>query len=242
MKNNHSHSSTNFIRHHELFYDIVSSVDTITSTHIGLYLSLFRAWNNHFFQNPFPASRDQLLMYSGFKSKTVFYKTIRELETFDLIRYYPASSIYERSLFCISTLHKENDVVSISVWGVSKLNSLDKTFYKSGAEININNNLKPNNLRILSSKFKGRGELVLLKKYALFNDARINDDATISSPNLNAFNPLTDPKYTSDLTDPLPSPSNNNHHAINKNPKQSHSTLRPSGIPPDPNADYSKGL
>ncbi|MBK9736835.1 MAG: hypothetical protein IPO92_18495 [Saprospiraceae bacterium] len=78
--------SVNYIKHIDVFFEIVHTVDAINYTHIALYLSLFRVWNISFFHNPFEPTRDELMKYAGLKSKESYYRIIRELENLDLLR------------------------------------------------------------------------------------------------------------------------------------------------------------
>ena len=95
----------NFIKHLDVFLEIVSMVDSINFTHIALYLSLFRIWNINYFSNPISPTRDELMKYAGLKSKESFYRLLREMEALDLIRYYPSKSKFEKSFYCLSALN-----------------------------------------------------------------------------------------------------------------------------------------
>jgi hypothetical protein len=195
-------------------------------------------WNLSFFVNPFSPSRDEIMGYAGMKSKESFYKLIRELEALDLIRYYPSKSKFERSLFCISHLEYLTDSIQLSVYGVTN----HEPFSKGQQIIPFphQNNLPLVNIVDIRTKAKlynGRGSLVL-EKTVLIKDGISSSDVPI--PSTPSYDPLSDPKYASQLDNRISSPSNNNYHANNQ-VKQTHRTgLRPAGIPTDPNADYSK--
>ena len=237
------HTQTNFIKHQELFYEIVKSVDVINCSHIALYQSLFRCWNFNYFTNPVQFPRDQIMGMAGIRSKSVYYKIIRELEGLDLIRYYPSKSIYAKSHFCISTIEKEDEKIFITLWGISNHQNLSNTDSK---QTQLFHNENQGKLRQLSNLVNGKGQLILLKKYAILESEILSDSdestgqkSDISQP---AYNPLTDPKYASSLDNRNSSPSNNLYYANNQNRQSHRSGLRPSGVPTDPNADYSKKL
>ena len=234
----------NYFRHQDQFYEIVKSVDAINYTHIALYQALFRRWNIHFFNNPFHTDRETLMAMSGIKSKSAFYKVLRELESFDLLRYYPSTSIYVKSLFCLSTFEFSDDCVSICVWGISNHQSLG---LNTGAQTKLfdANQTEPakENLTSVAALKNGKGKLVLLKKYKLEMitvqpvlevDTNQNETST--------FDPHTDPRYTSQIDNRNSSPSNHISHANHQNSQSRGPGLRPSGVQIDPDADYSVRL
>jgi hypothetical protein len=224
----------NYIKHQDIFFDIINSVDAINYKHIALYHALFRFWNLNFFSNPIQVQRDSLMRLSAIRSKSLYYKAIRDLESFDLIRYYPSSSVYEKSLFCISVLEKEKNEITISVYGMTNHHSLKDKY--TGQTNSITETTKPseNRLQKLTSMFNGKGRVEVLKKYKL--NTSENED---SFP----FDPLTDPRYTSQIDLRINSSlSKNSNHANNQNSQSGRSSLRPSGIQIDPNADYSVPL
>ena len=233
-------AQTNFIKHQELFYEIVKSVDVINCAQISLYQALFRCWNFNYFINPVQFPRDQIMGMAGIRSKSVYYKVIRELEGMDLIRYYPSKSIYAKSHFCISTIEKEEDKIFITLWGISNHQNLSNTESKQTQLFQTESEGK---LRQLSNLVNGKGQLILLKKYPIL-DSQIfpNEEGNTDQKSdhfYSSYNPLTDPKYTSHLDNRISSPSNNSNYANRQNFKSGSSSLRPSGIPVDPEADYS---
>ncbi|MBK7635934.1 MAG: hypothetical protein IPJ13_17865 [Saprospiraceae bacterium] len=91
--------AVNYIRHIDIFFDIVRISPAINYAHIALYISLFRIWNHAFFTNPISPARSEIMMYAGIKSKECYYRLLREISELDLIRYYPSKSRYETGLF-----------------------------------------------------------------------------------------------------------------------------------------------
>ncbi|MFZ1561892.1 MAG: hypothetical protein WAT37_18290, partial [Saprospiraceae bacterium] len=234
----------NYFRHQDQFYEIVKSVDAINYTHIALYQALFRKWNNHFFNNPFHTDRETLMAMSGIKSKSAFYKVLRELESFDLLRYYPSTSIYVKSLFCLSTFEFSDECVSICIWGMATHQPLG---LNTGAQTKLFdvNQTEPakENLTSIAALKNGKGKLVLLNKYKLemitvqpVLEVNTNQNET------SIFDPLTDPRYASHLDQNISSLSNNSYNANHQTSKSGRSGLRPPGVQIDPNADYSVPL
>jgi hypothetical protein len=236
-----NHPPINYFRHQDQFYEIVKSVDAINYTHIALYQALFRRWNIHFFNNPFHTDRETLMAMSGIKSKSAFYKVLRELESFDLLRYYPSTSIYVRSLFCLSTFEFSEDYVSICIWGMSNHKPLG---LNTGAQAKLfdvkQTEPAKENLTSVAALKNGKGKLVLLKKYKLeMITVQPVLEVKPTQSETSTFNPLTDPKYASQIDNRISSPSNNSNHANHQSSQSGSSNLRPPGVPIDPEADYS---
>ncbi|MBK8627068.1 MAG: hypothetical protein IPN86_16320 [Saprospiraceae bacterium] len=87
----------------------------------------------------------------------------------------------------------------------------------------------------------GKGRVLLLKKYSV---AKIPYalEAESNLFNMNqpeAYNPLTDPKYASHIDNRISSHSNKSNYANYQDSQSRGSSLRPSGVPVDPEADYS---
>ena len=230
-------AQTNFIKHQELFYEIVKAVDVINCAQISLYQALFRCWNFNYFINPVQFPREQIMGMAGIRSKSVYYKVIRELEGLDLIRYYPSKSIYAKSNFCLSTLEKVNDEIFLSLWGLSNHQCLSQSenqleLFKDKSEVP---------LKLMTNLTNGKGRVVLLKKYSVAKTpCAFEAESNLCNMNQpNTYDPLTDPKYASHLDTRISSPSNNSNYANRQNFKSGSSSLRPSGIPVDPEADYS---
>ena len=239
-----SHPPINYFRHQDQFYEIVKSVDAINYTHIALYQALFRRWNIHFFNNPFHIDRATLMAMSGIKSKSAYYKVLRELESFDLLRYYPSTSIYVKSLFCLSTFEFSDDSVSICIWGMSNHQPLG---FNTGAQTKLFDKKRTEptkeNLTSVAALKNGKGKLALLKKYKLeMITVQPVLEVKPTKSETSTFNPLTDPKYASQIDNRISSHSNNSNYANHQNSQSGSSTLCPSGVQIDPDADYSVPL
>ena len=231
--------AVNYIRHIDIFFEIVRISPAINYAHIAVYISLFRFWNHSFFSNPISPTRSEIMIYAGIKSKECYYKILREISELDLIRYYPSKSRYETGQFCLSKLEYVDRSINISVWAISNHDTLNGTkieipFPESNKIIQSNSK----SIHHKSQLINGRGILLVEKTIKLALDP-VDENVEIKIP---SFDPLTDPKYASFLDNRNSSPSNNSYYA-NKQDKHPHrSGLRPSGVPTDPNADYSKRL
>lgn len=227
-------SPVNFIKHIDVFLEIVGSVDSINFTQIAVYLSLFRIWNISFFNNPISPSRDEIMKYAGLKSKESFYRIIREMEALDLIRYYPSKSKFEKSFYCLSTLEFEDNRIKISVFGLTNHTSFANEQKHQTTLFHDANTLK--DIRSRADLYNGRGSL-FLEKIIFLKDGIPNNETDNIPPS--SYDPLTDPKYASQIDNRISSPYNNSNYANAKNSQSGHSNLRPSGVQIDPEADYS---
>jgi len=232
-------NQVNYIRHLESFLSIVNTGDFLHFGHVSLYVSLFRIWNINYFTNPFCPSRGEIMSHAGIKSKDAFYRNLKELNEFDLIRYYPSKSRYEHSYYCLSTIEHLEFGFKVDVWGLSNHVTLTNAV-QSKLDFNDRSDTVSNKIIDINTKaklFNGKGVLILEKSLMIDHDGNVN-----SHELKEAYDPLSDPKYASQLDNRISSPSNNIYHANNQ-VKQTHRTgLRPAGIPTDPNADYSKRL
>ncbi|MBK7525496.1 MAG: hypothetical protein IPI53_15490 [Saprospiraceae bacterium] len=227
----------NFIRHIDVFLEIVNTVDSINYSHVALYLSLFRMWNLSFFVNPFSPSRDEIMSYAGIKSKESFYRILRELNAYDLIRYYPSKSKFERSLFCLSGLEYNTDSIKISVWGITNHETLPNKQQQISFPVSPSANIV--DIKTKAKLFNGRGSLVLEKTVFLKDGISGNESHHHQNQ---CFDPLTDPRYASQIDNRISSLSNNSNYANHQNSQSGRTGLRPPGVQIDPDADYSVPL
>lgn len=215
----------NFIRHIDLFYTLVENDCTFDANQIALYISLFRAWNENFFVNPFFPGRNNLIKCARLKSNRTFYQTLDALADKHLVRYYPPSSIFIRGTYCLSSFAVEDSNLFILVFALPMPDNNWKQI------IPIKNSP---NTTLQFKVIPGKMQPVLESKICVHRNSIIQHDP-VKTP----WHPDNDPRYSADvfksISSPLNSFSNDQHHA----PKQRGSSLRPSGIQPDPNADYS---
>lgn len=218
----------NFIRHLDLFYSIVDGDNTFDANQISLYVSLFRAWNENFFTNPFFPGRNNLIKSSRLKSNKTFYHTLQALSDKNLVRYYPPSSIFIRGTYCLSSFEMEGDKLFILVF------ALPVTDYNTKQFIHVKH---AKNSGVQFKVIPGKIEPILERRICIHPASAIQNN-----PSNDPWHPDSDPRYSSDVFKSISSPLNPVSNVKHHSPKQGGSSLRPSGIQPDPNADYSVPL
>jgi hypothetical protein len=223
--------AVNYIKHIDLFFEIARYSPAINYGHIALYISLFRSWNHSFFSNPMTPARDDIMAYAGIKSKECYYRILREISELDLIRYYPSKSKYETGLFCMSSLEWVNEGIKIIVWSISHHKSI------CGKQLEIPFNDTKSTTAVSrphkSQLINGRG-ILFAEKHVLLD---LNQSLQPSVKE--TYDPLTDPKYASHIDNRISSLSNKSNYANHQDSQSRGSSLRPSGVPIDPEADYS---
>lgn len=85
----------NYIRHLNAFFTFIKKDDSLTSSHVSLYLALFQYWNFNRFQNPFPIYRDDIMQLSKIGSKNTYHKCLKELHLAQYIIYHTKISKYQ---------------------------------------------------------------------------------------------------------------------------------------------------
>ncbi|MGB4959332.1 MAG: hypothetical protein WBO36_07640 [Saprospiraceae bacterium] len=221
----------NFFQHQELFYDLVASSDAINFTQIAIYQAMFRFWNHQFFQNPVQVDRESMMILSGIKSRSAFYRALRGLDAFDLIRYYPTRSVYEKSYLCFSTFSLIDKDIKVSVWGLVEpkvpgaISSKDKT-------VVMVEKIKLYNGRYQLEKIK---EVIVKKKLEILPSIAFNNknNGTGSSHQNESENLFGNHFKSSSKFYP-----NGNYQKS----EPRNGGLRPPGIPLHPDPDYTKPL
>ena len=69
----------NYIKHLTGFFNKSNQDNSISPTHISLYLALFQRWNLNRFKNPIIISREEMMATAKIKSKATYHKCMREL-------------------------------------------------------------------------------------------------------------------------------------------------------------------
>lgn len=224
----------NFFRHQELFYEIVASSDAINFTQIAIYQAMFRFWNHQFFQNPVKVDRESMMILSGIKSRSAFYRVLRELDSLDLIRYYPSRSIYEKSYICFATFSLIEKDIKISVWGLTEQAGSGKVEFK-GTPVNMVEKLKLHNGSYQVEKVK---ELVIKKQLEILPSIAFsnknNGSGNGAGNHQNGIENLFGTHFKSS--------SKSYHYASNQRTESKGGRLRPPGVPLLPDPDYTKPL
>lgn len=231
MKSMASGQPVNYFRHTSIFFNIIRDNDALHHGHVALYLALIHMWNKSYFRNPMILRSEEAMAFSRITSKSTFFRILRQLECFDLIRFYKTNSKYSSSYCLISQLEYKDQKYTITILilqgRLSCTESNDSALVTSDqgradARINLET-----------------GTLIPVVLKTISIPAKNNTPSTPADAAAIPWHPDNDPRYSADviksISSPLNSFSNDQHHA----PKQRGSSLRPSGIQPDPNADYS---
>jgi len=80
----------NYIKQFNAAMNRFDSIPEFKANHITLYMALFLEWNNHNFVNPIFAFRKQLMERAKIKSKTTYYKVIKDLDNYGFVKYNPS--------------------------------------------------------------------------------------------------------------------------------------------------------
>ncbi|MBK9742689.1 MAG: hypothetical protein IPO94_06850 [Saprospiraceae bacterium] len=228
--------AVNYIRHIDIFFEIVRISPAINYAHIAVYISLFRFWNQAFFSNPITPTRSEIMIYASIKSKECYYKILREISELDLIRYYPSKSRYETGQFCMSKLEYVDNFINISVWAISNHETLNGTKIEIPfPELKKSSSTDNRSYHHKTQLINGRG-IILMEKSVKLSLEPVDENVEIQHP---SYNPLTDPKYASHIDNRISSPSNISNYANRQDSQSRGAGLRPSGVPVDPEADYS---
>ncbi|CAM2775916.1 hypothetical protein SAMN05444143_104102 [Flavobacterium succinicans] len=85
----------NYIKHLTGFFNKSNQDQTISPTHISLYLALFQRWNLNRFKNPIIISREEMMTTAKIKSKGTYHKCMKELHERRYIIYKPSYNPYQ---------------------------------------------------------------------------------------------------------------------------------------------------
>ena len=127
----------NYIQHLNSFFTWVQNEKKVKPTDICLYLSLFQEWNRLYFPLSFPIDFNQLKKLCKIQSKTTFYQSLNNLETYGLIRYKNTSHPYQKSQVTLHVLNTNRRTVDDDNEPKNVLHSKQKlvnTVTKTGTE------------------------------------------------------------------------------------------------------------
>ena len=96
----------NYIKHLTGFFNKSNQDNSISPTHISLYLALFQRWNLNRFKNPILISREEMMTTAKIKSKGTYHKCMKELHQKNYIIYKPSYNPYEGSEVILPDLSK----------------------------------------------------------------------------------------------------------------------------------------
>ena len=152
--------SVNYIKHLENLFAKISLDDRISTTHLGLYYSLFHQWNLAKFKNPISISRSELMLTSKIGSANTYTRCLRELNDWGYIDYKPSNNPYRGSLVNLYRFDNSCDNSTDNSCDNSTDNSSDNSTDTTPVIAvrpyinNINNNKQLNNTNIVSDNLK----------------------------------------------------------------------------------------
>ena len=79
------------------FYEIVEDDARIATIHISLYMAILWVHLQQNNANPIKVYRAGLMRAAKISGRSTFYKTMRDLQSFGLIRYMPSFNLYQGS-------------------------------------------------------------------------------------------------------------------------------------------------
>lgn len=88
--------------------------DRLNPTHISLYMALFQEWNNNRFRNEFYVSRQDMMKASKIGSKSTYHRTVRDLDAWSYLVYYPSNNPFKGSKIKMIDLDFNSQEVSNS--------------------------------------------------------------------------------------------------------------------------------
>jgi len=144
----------NYIKHLTGFFNRSNQDQTITPTHISLYLALFQRWNLNRFKNPILISREEMMNTAKIKSKATYHKCIKDLHQKKYIIYKPSFNSYEGSEVILpdlsSTILSEQETASSNVDQTKPANELNQT--KKQSAKSYPNHIQPSNKQLHKEK------------------------------------------------------------------------------------------
>lgn len=102
----------NFIRHQNNVFQRMDANSRIRSTHISLYLALFRMWNRNRFINPVIISRREIMNMSKIGSPNTYIRVLKDLQRFGFILYHPSFDPVKGSKVELISFDQKLDEVS----------------------------------------------------------------------------------------------------------------------------------
>lgn len=98
--------SVNYISHLNAWFEKSFEDERLQSSHMSLYMALFQFWNMNRFQNPFTIYRDEIMKAAKIGSKTTYTKCLKDLHTWQYIKYDPSFNPHRGSQVHLYTFGK----------------------------------------------------------------------------------------------------------------------------------------
>lgn len=110
----------NYIIHLNVFLEKAAKEKWMVPPHYALYMVLFNNWNKLGFKKSFSIRRDEIMQASKIKSKTTYYRCLRELDAHQYLVYYPSSSRQYPAIIAIVPLNGQRGSVEVPMYPQNK--------------------------------------------------------------------------------------------------------------------------
>jgi hypothetical protein len=91
------------------FLDSIILDDTIATSQLCIYISLWRIWQHNHFQNPISIQREEVMLLSKINSKATYHKAMKILHNAGYINYKPTFNPFQNSQVFIIPLKKQKN-------------------------------------------------------------------------------------------------------------------------------------
>lgn len=166
----------NYIKHLTSFFSRIGAENSITPTHISLYIAIFQCWNVQRFRNPVLISRQEIMTASKIQSCATYHKCIKELHRLGFLIYQPSCNPFSKTSIIMHT------VLSRTENGISKPTFLADD---DSASRTINNEVEPDHfpttLRTRSKNAQVDDQAYIYNTNSL-KTIKTKDDKYISPP------------------------------------------------------------
>ena len=162
----------NYITHLNKTFEVFCEDERLTPFHISLYYSLFQYWNMARFRNPISVSRNELMRASKIGSVNTYIRCIKELDTWQYIKYIPSYNPQKGSQVYLYSFNNSNDNSNNNGSDISNSKGSNKAGGKA-SEMQVipytnNSNIVNKINSVNDKKQKTRTQPVVIKN--LFND------------------------------------------------------------------------
>ncbi|MDF1548462.1 MAG: hypothetical protein P1P88_11615 [Bacteroidales bacterium] len=168
----------NYIKHLTSIFNRMDADSRITPFHFSLYMALFRQWNLNYFNNPIFIARGEIMKMSKIGSVTTYLKCLKELHSWNYIKYKPSYNKYKGSSIYLYTFDNGCDTGSVQevIPYINNTNILNKTNLEEQAQ---NFDLKNSDMKTKEEKEKSSGKKEKEKKAETI---QTNSDNSIPPP------------------------------------------------------------
>lgn len=141
----------NYIKHLTGFFNQIALEQSLNTTHISLYMTLFQCWNINRFKNPININRDEMMKGSKIASTATYHKCIKKLEDLGFLQYFPSYNPHAGTLIYMNNL-AEGLTQKIGVLEPSLVNNEQLSIQKPAVKASKFGLTTPSNEQALDQK------------------------------------------------------------------------------------------